>query len=499
MPRLPRRGSIAGLVVVLVAALLWIGAGRPSPGHRGAVSSFAPTVTPAADSDEAEGGRGADGDPDAGDTTTEQRLAALEEARAAGTLGVSGPLRHAAAPGWAGERPVSHRYDDWEPAIAADPTAPYVYRLVTRYGGPRACMTGCPDPAIILQVSKDDGATWGPFRYLCRCKGTRGMYDPEIEVADGTGTVMAAFMRGYSVWFSRSTDHGKHWTKPVPVYGKVAWQDKPLLVTSPDGNDVYVAFNGPSAGDGFVAFSHDGGSTWHRRKVTDGSRYLFAFGGQVLPGGAVVFAESSLKYGSNYRSLVGASRPTVFRSADGGRSWKVIKVDTLHLGRVCRSRGCPRDFYDGHVVLAQAQPGVMVLLADGATKARGIRGVWAYVSADGGRTWGPRERISHGSANAAFPAITADASGDVRAWFADKSTGRWQIWYRTSTDGLAWTKPVKISDAANGAVYKTPRGFREFYGDYGEIDVNGSGATVAIWGEAPSYWGPGGAWFNRQS
>ncbi len=174
--------------------------------------------------------------------------------------------RAASAPGWAGERVVARHYDDWEPAIATDPNAPYVYRLVTRYGGPTACPKDCPDPAIILQVSKDDGRHWGPFKFLCTCKGTHGMYDPEIEVADDTGTVQAAFMRNYTVWFVRSSDHGKTWSKPVPVYGNVAWQDKPLLASSADGKDVYVAFNGPNAGDAYVAFSHDGGKTWDQRK-----------------------------------------------------------------------------------------------------------------------------------------------------------------------------------------------------------------------------------------
>src|SRR4029079_14000988 len=29
--------------------------------------------------------------------------------------------------------------DDWEPAIAVDPSSSYVYQATTRYGGPKAC------------------------------------------------------------------------------------------------------------------------------------------------------------------------------------------------------------------------------------------------------------------------------------------------------------------------------------------------------------------------
>ena len=76
----------------------------------------------------------------------------------------------------------------------------------------------------------------------------------------------------------------------------------------------------------------------------------------------------------------------------------------------------------------------------------------------------------------------------------------WNIWYRSSTDGgVNWTAPVKISDAISGADYKTAAGFQEFYGDYGEIAITNTGKTIGVWGEAFSYTGPGGTWFNRQT
>lgn len=104
----------------------------------------------------------------------DERTDALEAATEAGTLGIVEPVRRAPSPGWAGERIVSRRGNDWEPAIAADPNAPFVYILHNRYGGKDACAKGCPDPAMILHVSGDGGATWQPERFLCRCKGIRG-------------------------------------------------------------------------------------------------------------------------------------------------------------------------------------------------------------------------------------------------------------------------------------------------------------------------------------
>jgi hypothetical protein len=76
---------------------------------------------------------------------------------------------------------------------------------------------------------------------------------------------------------------------------------------------------------------------------------------------------------------------------------------------------------------------------------------------------------------------------------------RWNVWYSRSSDGGAtWTAAVKLSDAGSGAAYKTPDGFLEVYGDYGEIAITSAGKTIAIWGEGFSWSGPGSAWFNRE-
>src|SRR5919204_4398609 len=86
---------------------------------------------------------------------TEERIEALEAATEAGTVGLTERPIGTPTPGWAGERIVDETGNDWEPAIATDPNAPFVYLLHNRYGGPDACANGCPDPAMILHISKD--------------------------------------------------------------------------------------------------------------------------------------------------------------------------------------------------------------------------------------------------------------------------------------------------------------------------------------------------------
>jgi hypothetical protein len=429
---------------------------------------------------------------------TELRLDALEQARSAGTLGVIGTIRRAPAPGWAGETVMNETSDDWEPAIAADPNEPYVYVLHNRYGGEPACRD-CPDPAMILHVSRDGGRTWRHERYLCPCRGVRGQYDPLIEVVPQTGDVYAVWMNNFKIHFSSSIDHGRNWSEPVLIHPNVRWGDKPNMAVSEDGQDIYVLFNGPSAGDVHAASSHDGGRTWTSLRVSDSDRYYYNYGGAVLPDGRAISTQISFTYSGPGDEAEGVVRVHVIASDDGGSTWSDLVVDELQLGTECASRGCYRDFYDSGPAVASDADGDLVIVYSGAARPGGPRTVYARSSVDGGITWSERTRLSRAGVNAAFAAAAGVGDDEVRVFFADQRTGVWNVRYRTSTDlGTTWSKAVRISDAFSGTAYKTRRGFAEFYGDYGEIAVTNRGRTVAVWGEGSSYVGPGGVWFNRE-
>jgi len=430
---------------------------------------------------------------------TQERIEALEAAAEAGTLGLTDSLRGTPTAGWAGERPVNETGNDWEPAIAADPNAPYVYLLHNRYGGPDACARGCPDPAMILHVSKDGGKTWRPERYLCRCKGWRGQFDPIIDVVPDTGDVVAVWMNGFKIHFSRSADHGKTWTKPVFVHPGVRYGDKPNLAVSDDGQDLYIQFNGPTGGDNYVAMSHDGGVTWSKKRLTDSPRYYFDYGGAVLPDGRVVFGQISFSYTGEHHAAEGTQQIHVFLSANEGASWSEILVDELELGSRCTSRACYADFYDSGPALAEDTDGDLVLVYNGASQPFGPQAVYARSSTDGGQSWSDRVQLSRPNVNSAFPAAVGDGNDGARVWFMAERNGRWNVWYRTTSDlGATWSPREKLSDATGGTIYKHRNGFDEVYGDYGEIAVTSEGKTVATWGEGRSYYGPGGVWFNRE-
>ena len=435
---------------------------------------------------------------------TEKRTEAFEAAKRQGKVGQQRPPGAAAAPGWVGEFPMDTQWDDWEPAIAADPSAPFVYALATRYAAPKPCPGNCPTPWIALEISTDGGATWSNPKALCACKGS-GQFDPIIEVVPNTGAVYALYMNGFNIMFTKSTNHGTSWSAPVKTYGNVSWNDKPVIAVSNNGNDVYLSFNGPTGGDPYVAQSHNAGATWTQTKLVDSNRYFFAFDADVDNNGTVYFAETSILYGGGGNKGTtpsGAIQEHVFISRDAGATWENRTIASVQPGLACSSEACPPDYYLGHIALSADANGALVALYDGATTAGGLQRIESRRSTDGGRTWSAATILSAVGEEAVTPAVESRGSGDVRAWYyqtVSASTSTWNVWYRKSTDGgVTWTTPMKISDAAGGAVYKNASGFAEVYGDYGELSITSAGKSIAIWGEGISYAGPGGVWFNRE-
>jgi hypothetical protein len=439
--------------------------------------------------------------------TIARKREALERAVSAGSqVGGQRPVGDAPAPGWAGEQPFEGSApDDWEPAVAADPNAPYVYVLVTRYGVTKPCSGNCPTPYIALRVSSDGGATFGPARPLCACKGS-GQFDPIVEVVPNTGAVYALYMNGFNVLFTKSTDHGATWSAPSKTYGNVSWNDKPILAVSNDGNDVYVAFNGPTGGDPWIAQSHNGGGTWTQTKIVDSNRYYFAFDGDVAPDGTVYFSQSSILYGGGGNKGTLPTEPIeehIFVSTDAGQTWTDRVAASVQPGVACPSGGCTPDYFLGHNAIAADASGAVTLLYDGAATSGGPQTIDARRSTNRGQTWSQPVTLSTVSEEAIAPAVESTGSGDVRAWYQQTAGGgnldQWNTWYRRSTDGGAtWATPVKISDATGGASYKATAGYLEPYGDYGELAITSAGKSFAVWGEGTSWDGPGGVWYNRQ-
>ena len=189
---------------------------------------------------------------------------------------------------------------DWEPAVAVAPDTGNVYQLTTRWA-----WGGKPDPSVFVRRSLDEGATWQQDQQIYP-QGKKGQNDPIIEAVAG-GIVIAAWLDRARTLVSRTNDHGASWSRPVSIGASST--DFPRLAVSPDGQDIYVAFNG---GNCNISASHDGGASFSNA-VTAGSGggTWYPAGAEIAPNGDVYFSASVLGQSPTIR---------VLRSVDGGAS-----------------------------------------------------------------------------------------------------------------------------------------------------------------------------------
>jgi hypothetical protein len=421
------------------------------------------------------------------------RLLLVAGVSAALLLGAA-PSGAAAAGTFATEQLWQVGTDDWEPTVAVDPSSSYVYQVTTRFGGQKACGKGL-NHCLLMRASSDGGATWGTARRLPATSNTTAQNDPEVKVASD-GTVYAAWMNDFDVMFARSADHGVTWTTPVNLRLRsgLHFTDKPILAISPTGADVYIAFN---SSDSYVATSHNRGATFaiSARTNADGL-YWFAEQGAVAPDGTVMFGESA-----EQQSGLGPVQLAVVRSTDGGAHWSTAFIGTSQERPPCTTSTCPVDFYGPQTAVAVDRSGKALAVYAANSTADGPMSLFSRTSTDDGATWtAPRLVSSAGSAvGADFQQLAAGpTAGDFRMVFMDDRNGpaAWNTWY-VRASGSGWTAPVRLSDAASGAPYKSASGFVQPYGDYLGYAVSPGGTNYAIWGEGPSYAGPGGSWFTH--
>ncbi|MGH2463280.1 MAG: sialidase family protein [Candidatus Limnocylindria bacterium] len=406
--------------------------------------------------------------------------------------------------------------DDWEPSIAADRYG-HVYALWTHYVGFGGGSSGeidpscpeCPSPHMVIQISNDNGQTWGAPHALAPSETRQD--DPQIVVdaADGR-TVYAAYMEGdkSSMFVARSDDFGQTF-EPVLVEGIERGLDKIALAAR--GGHVYLVYH--SQQKIFASVSHDGGQTWTVVQPISNTNSKF---GVSLPSGAAIDTQGAAYFAWNGVNNPGQAKGTInlyiTKTADGGATWTTSFVDQSQAPPPCACGGW--DYWGAQMAVGVDEADQVYVLWNANRTKYGPQRMFFARSPDGAQTWSDPVDVSLAPAgtNNVFPALVATGNGDVRiAWQDDRNgfdgggddpAARWNTYYRSSTNGgTSWSAERKLSAFVAGFTYKfaTPAdGYLQPYGDYFEIDITGANKTVALWGEGNSYFGPGNVWFARQ-
>lgn len=389
-------------------------------------------------------------------------------------------------------------YDDWEPTVAVQPNSSTVYQLTTRYSGTKVC-NNCPFPIIVIRRSLDGGNTWEADRFIPNAGYKQN--DPELQVASD-GTLYLAWMDGYTpgIRFSKSSNGGSTWSAPLmltPSTGTPNWGDKPLLLISPSGQDVYLGFN---ASDAYVAASHNSGASFAAPvKVNSDLRYWFHTGGAVAPNGDAYFITSDFS-----QDYTGDANISVLKSTNGGTSWSIIRVDVSKEMPDCKwSVGCSFGFFGTIAGMAIDSTGKIMVAYNANNSVRAPMQLYARTSSNGGATWSARMDIGAGSTvnHHSVQVVNGFTAGEFAVVWQDDRMGAnlaWNVWLRhTLNSGSSWDNPVRLSDLATGAPYKTANGYGFPYGDYLGVARDASGKYYVAWGEGKSYKGPGGTWYTR--
>ena len=418
------------------------------------------------------------------------------------------------------ERPAGYDINpkhqtNWEPTVAVDPNHPgRVYQLITGINA-QACTGSCPGTSVLFRRSTDGGASYGPETFVCgaACKTIGWQFDPQIRVANdtngtcGCGTIYVAFMDQYDpgVQLFTSHDGGTSWSPPITMNGGLRYMDKPILVISPSGHDVYVLFNDKF--DNMVVASHDHGQTFlPPQKVNGDHLWWYGNGGTFGPDGNVYFAmdgESSLS--GHGHDFDGPDEVALLRCSSSAASScgnpTVTSFGVAAPPPPCPVPGCYPDYFAATGAIGIDSAGRMVFAYTFSRVTNGPKSLYVKTTDDGVH-WS-RKVLLNGSGDSSVPQVAAGPSaGTFHLAWQDDRTGKFNTWYARSTDGGAtWESAIRLSNLGSGAPYKSAAGYSFTDGDYFGIAVGSTGVVHAIWGEADgsSLYCCGDVWYTKGS
>ena len=315
-------------------------------------------------------------------------------------------------------------------------------------------------------------------------------------------TVWASFLQNAKslIVAVKSSDFGVTWTAPIIITTRPPGLDKDELAVR--GNKIIVAYD-----DNFntwASVSLDGGKSWTTHEVFPTSEQfsisLAADAGIDSQGNIFISWDSFDK--AHRKAGHGPATLWVSKSSDNGLHWTRTVIDVSH-GAAPICNPCGFDYLSSQMALRIGSDDTIYLLWNASVDSINFSPERIYFSrsTDHGQTYSPQRDISDAPVGVehSFPALAVGTSpGDVRLGWMDTRTGKWNVFYRGSTDGGQHLSPtVRISSFVPGYSYLSAGGFNLPYGDYFSMVVDKDNNTQAAFGEGPNYQGPGNIWVSH--
>jgi hypothetical protein len=404
------------------------------------------------------------------------------------------------------EQALPESTDCWEPTLAVGPRGQVYVVAGRRHGAPRVDK-GFEQEQVIWR-SENRGSKFEAPRPIT----TEGLrHGDQRIVVDAKGAIYVSYMdwvkdaagRSHSrLRLARSGDGGRTFLAQTVTTERVI--DKPELAVSNDGKHLYIVYES-SPGPRVIA-SHDGGISWTDPMVIAPSegRHFWPEALAVASDGSIWLAVPSMS-----DSDIAKGKPTpvtlhVFRSADGGRSWNDFPMSSSIRvkGRCPHRPDCPVKINTISIAV-DARSRAHVLYTEGASPDQPYA-LYYRSSSDGGRTWSspyalsaaPRPQSSD-TADHHYISIATSGNQRVCAAWVDDRRGALDVWARCSNDaGRRWGAETLLSDRSDGAPYKSPTGFKAFYGHYGGAAIDASGRFHVVWAAGEPGYLTGSVWVN---
>ncbi|RBP47975.1 lysophospholipase L1-like esterase [Roseimicrobium gellanilyticum] len=288
--------------------------------------------------------------------------------------------------------------------------------MMAVYSTPSSYYAKAGQTWIAARVTKDGGKTWSTEQEIARNADCQASHPSVLRTKDGTLHIFYLAFKTWKwkdlnptpeaqsdVYTARSTDDGKTWTTPQPIFDGYSGATNGAIETK-DGK-IMVPYshyvNDPGRLVSRVSISADGGKTWTLGAPID-------IGGAGDHEGALEPGLLELKDGRVWM-LIRTTRGQFWDSysADGGATWTPAKAGGIE---------------------APSAPGHMTRLSDDRIalvwnkKAKNRRELYVAVSADEGSTWSPPVAVARGKSTT-YPFIIEGSPGELWIGYHDVPKG----------------------------------------------------------------------------